>query len=74
LPLFTWTDTSNPPTPAFCHFFADNVPGVDGIGIKGATALLQQFGTLETMLEKADEVYSPPPLLKGGGGGLPLPT
>lgn len=38
---------------------ADNVPGVDGIGIKGATALLQQFGTLETMLEKADEIKKP---------------
>ena len=35
---------------------ADNVPGVPMIGPKFATELLQQFGTLESILEHADEV------------------
>jgi DNA polymerase-1 len=35
---------------------SDNVPGVKGIGEKGATQLLQEFGDLETMLARADEV------------------
>lgn len=34
---------------------ADNVPGVAGIGEKGAVELLKQFGTLDNMLEKASE-------------------
>jgi DNA polymerase-1 len=35
---------------------SDNVPGVKGIGEKGAVQLLQQFGDLETLLARADEV------------------
>jgi DNA polymerase-1 len=35
---------------------SDNVPGVKGIGEKGAVQLLQQFGDLETMLARAGEV------------------
>ncbi|HUG28004.1 MAG TPA: DNA polymerase I [Gemmatimonadales bacterium] len=35
---------------------SDNVPGVKGIGDKGAVQLLQEFGDLETMLARADEV------------------
>lgn len=35
---------------------SDNVPGVRGIGNKGAIDLLQEFGTLETMLARAAEV------------------
>ncbi len=35
---------------------SDNVPGVRGIGEKGAVALLQEFGTLEALLERAAEV------------------
>ncbi len=35
---------------------SDNVPGVKGIGEKGAVQLLQEFGDLETMLARADEV------------------
>jgi DNA polymerase-1 len=35
---------------------SDNVPGVKGIGSKGAIELLQEFGTLEAMLERAGEV------------------
>jgi DNA polymerase-1 len=35
---------------------SDNVPGVKGIGEKGAVALLQEFGSLETLLDRAAEV------------------
>ena len=35
---------------------SDNVPGVKGIGGKGAVELLQQFGDLETLLGRAAEV------------------
>jgi DNA polymerase-1 len=35
---------------------SDNVPGVAGIGDKTATALVQQFGSLEAVLAHADEV------------------
>ncbi len=35
---------------------SDNIPGVPGIGDKTATALLQQFGSLEAVLENIDQV------------------
>src|ERR1043165_28706 len=35
---------------------SDNVPGVRGIGEKGAVQLLEQFGDLETLLARAQEV------------------
>ncbi len=35
---------------------SDNVPGVKGIGEKGAIQLLQQFGDLETMLTRVGEI------------------
>ena len=35
---------------------ADNVPGVTGIGEKGALALVQKWGTVETMLAHVDEI------------------
>ncbi len=35
---------------------SDNVPGVKGIGEKGAVQLLQQFGDIETLIARADEV------------------
>jgi 5'-3' exonuclease len=35
---------------------ADNVPGVPGIGPKTASILLNEYGTLEVVLEKADEI------------------
>jgi DNA polymerase-1 len=35
---------------------SDNVPGVRGIGSKGAVELLQQFGTLDEILRRASEV------------------
>lgn len=34
----------------------DNIPGVPGIGAKGAAALLAHFGDLETLLARVDEV------------------
>src|SRR5512136_931057 len=34
----------------------DNVPGVPGIGDKGARDLVREFGTVESVLEHADEV------------------
>ncbi|MFI5386970.1 MAG: DNA polymerase I [Fimbriimonadales bacterium] len=35
---------------------SDNIPGVPGIGDKGAAELIQQFGTIEQMLDKWDDI------------------
>lgn len=35
---------------------SDNIPGVPGIGIKTAATLIQEFGTLENLLEKAHTI------------------
>ncbi len=35
---------------------SDNIPGVRGIGPKGAVALLEQFGSVEGIYERIDEV------------------
>ena len=35
---------------------SDNVPGVPGIGVKIAAELINQYGTLETLLERANEI------------------
>lgn len=35
---------------------SDNVPGVKGVGPKGALALIQQYGTIDGALEHASEV------------------
>lgn len=34
----------------------DNVPGVPGIGIKTAALLINEYGDLDTLLERADEI------------------
>ncbi|HEV7672273.1 MAG TPA: DNA polymerase I [Thermoanaerobaculia bacterium] len=34
----------------------DNVPGVPGIGDKGAKALIQEYGSLEALLDRAGEI------------------
>ncbi len=35
---------------------SDNIPGVKGVGEKGATKLLQEYGTLENIYEHLDEI------------------
>ncbi len=37
---------------------SDNIPGVPGVGEKTAAALLQQFGSLEALYERLEEVAS----------------
>ena len=37
----------------------DNVPGAPGIGIKTAALLINEFGDLETLLERAQEIKQP---------------
>jgi len=34
----------------------DNIPGVPGIGVKTAALLLEQYGTLENLLEHAEDI------------------
>ncbi|NOX14614.1 MAG: DNA polymerase I [Epsilonproteobacteria bacterium] len=38
---------------------ADNIPGVKGIGAKGAKTLLDEFGSLENIYESIDKVRNP---------------
>ncbi|MCB1496502.1 MAG: DNA polymerase I [Bauldia sp.] len=38
---------------------SDNVPGVPGIGIKTASALIKDYGDLETLLSRAGEIKQP---------------
>ena len=37
----------------------DNVPGVPGIGVKTAAQLIEEFGTLEDLLDRAEEIPQP---------------
>lgn len=37
----------------------DNVPGVPGIGIKTAAQLINEYGSLEELLERAEEIKQP---------------
>jgi DNA polymerase-1 len=37
---------------------SDNIPGVDGIGPKGAQKLLEQFGCIEDLYQRIDEIES----------------
>ncbi len=37
----------------------DNIPGAPGIGVKTAATLLAEFGTLEALLERAEEIKQP---------------
>jgi DNA polymerase I len=41
---------------ALCGDAVDNIPGVPGIGAKTAAALLTQFGSLDALLDRVDEV------------------
>ena len=38
---------------------SDNVPGVPGIGIKTASALIKDYGDLDTLLARAEEIKQP---------------
>lgn len=38
---------------------SDNVPGAPGIGVKTAAELINQFGTLEELLDRAGEIKQP---------------
>ncbi len=38
---------------------SDNIPGVPGVGAKTAAALLKQFGNIDNLLARLDEVQSP---------------
>ena len=38
---------------------SDNIPGLPGVGIKTATAILQQYGTIENAHEHIDEIRPP---------------
>jgi DNA polymerase-1 len=44
---------------ALCGDSVDNVPGVPGIGVKTAAELINQYGTLESLLERAAEIKQP---------------
>jgi len=37
----------------------DNVPGVPGIGVKTAAQLIEEYGDLDTLLERAEEIKQP---------------
>jgi DNA polymerase-1 len=37
----------------------DNIPGVPGIGVKTAAQLIEEYGDLETLLERAGEIKQP---------------
>ena len=37
----------------------DNIPGVPGIGIKTAAQLIEEYGDLQTLLERAEEIKQP---------------
>ncbi len=43
---------------AICGDAADNIPGVRGIGPKGATTLLREYGTLENIYNNLDNISS----------------
>ena len=44
---------------ALCGDSVDNIPGVPGIGIKTAAQLIQEFGSLEALLERTGEIKQP---------------
>ena len=38
---------------------ADNVPGIEGIGVKTAALLINEYGDLDTLLSRAEEIKQP---------------
>jgi len=55
---FGVTPTMIPDYIGFKGDTSDNIPGVPGVGEKTAAALLQQFGSLEAVYERLDEITS----------------
>ncbi|MDD5772130.1 MAG: 5'-3' exonuclease H3TH domain-containing protein [bacterium] len=41
---------------ALCGDSSDNIPGVDGIGQKGALSLINRFNTIENLIENVNEI------------------
>ncbi|MEK9723574.1 MAG: 5'-3' exonuclease H3TH domain-containing protein, partial [Rhodospirillaceae bacterium] len=37
----------------------DNVPGIEGIGVKTAAQLINEYGDLDTLLARAEEIKQP---------------
>jgi DNA polymerase-1 len=44
---------------ALCGDSVDNVPGAPGIGVKTAALLINEYGDLDTLLERAGEIKQP---------------
>ena len=44
---------------ALCGDAVDNVPGAPGIGVKTASALINEYGDLDTLLARAGEIKQP---------------
>ncbi len=44
---------------ALCGDSVDNVPGAPGIGVKTASALINEYGDLDTLLARAGEIKQP---------------
>jgi len=44
---------------ALCGDSVDNVPGVPGIGVKTAAQLIAQYGDVDTLLARVDEIKQP---------------
>jgi len=44
---------------ALCGDSVDNVPGVPGIGVKTAAQLIEEYGDLDTLLSRAEEIKQP---------------
>jgi DNA polymerase-1 len=49
---------------AICGDSSDNIPGVKGIGPKGAQKLLSQFGSLDEIYDNLDQIKTPSHLKK----------
>ncbi len=56
LEKFSWTPKQVIDFKAICGETSDNIPGVSGIGEKGANSLLNRFGSLDGVYEHIDEI------------------
>ena len=62
-----WDRIESPTSRPYRATPSDNIPGVRGIGPKHAIRLLTQFGTLEGIYDRVDEVT--PVRFQDGAGG-----